>query len=200
MPVGARALTRGVVYSNMARVAVFCGSRAGVHAAYVEAAQALGRTLAARGHELVYGGAHVGLMGLLADAALAAGGRVTGVIPSSMVERELAHGGIQDLRIVASMHERKALMASLADAFVALPGGMGTLDELCEILTWSQLGIHAKPIGLLDVRGYWTGFLAFLDTAEAEGFLRPADRARLRCRRDVEALIDGLVDPSLEPA
>jgi uncharacterized protein (TIGR00730 family) len=184
----------------MPRVAVFCGSRAGVHPAYAEAAEVLGRVLATRGCELVYGGAHVGLMGILADATLAAGGRVTGVIPSSMVERELAHRRIQDLRIVASMHERKALMASLADAFVALPGGMGTLDELCEILTWAQLGIHGRPVGLLDVRGYWTGFLAFLDTAESEGFLRPADRARLRCLSDADALIDALVAPSLEPA
>jgi uncharacterized protein (TIGR00730 family) len=184
----------------MPRVAVFCGSRAGVHPAYAEAAAALGRGLAARGCELVYGGAHVGLMGILADATLAAGGRVIGVIPSSMVERELAHRGIQDLRIVASMHERKALMASLAEAFVALPGGMGTLDELCEILTWAQLGLHARPVGLLDVGGYWSGFLSFLDTAAAEGFLRPADRARLRCARDAEPLIDALLSPTLEPA
>ena len=118
-------------------------------------------------------------MGIAADAVLAQGGRVTGVIPTSMVDRELAHRGVTDLRIVASMHERKALMASLADAFLVLPGGMGTLDELCEILTWAQLGLHAKPVGLLDVRDYWRGFLAFLDTAVAEGFLRSGDRARL---------------------
>jgi uncharacterized protein (TIGR00730 family) len=184
----------------MPRVAVFCGSRAGRHPAHGEAAAALGRALAARRCELVYGGAHVGLMGILADAALAAGGRVTGVIPASMVDRELAHRGIQDLRIVGSMHERKALMASLADAFVALPGGMGTLDELCEILTWAQLGLHGKPVGLLEVRGYWAGFLGFLDTAAGEGFLRAADRARLHCRGEIEPLLDALLDPALETA
>jgi uncharacterized protein (TIGR00730 family) len=182
------------------RIAVFCGSRAGHDAAYREAAAALGRTLAIRGCELVYGGAHVGLMGIAADAALAQGGRVTGVIPASMVDRELAHRGITDLRIVASMHERKALMASLADAFLVLPGGMGTLDELCEILTWGQLGLHAKPVGLLDVRSYWHGFLAFLDTAVAEGFLRAGDRARLQCRTDGEALVDALLAAALEAA
>ena len=178
------------------RVAVFCGSRVGAHAAYAEAAAAVGATLADRGCELVYGGAHVGLMGVLADAALGRGGRVTGVIPSSMVERELAHRGVTDLRIVGGMHERKALMASLADAFLVLPGGMGTLDELCEILTWAQLGIHAKPVGLVNVRGYWTGFLQFLDTAVADGFLRPADRANLKCDDDVASLIDRLLAPT----
>jgi uncharacterized protein (TIGR00730 family) len=184
----------------MPRIAVFCGSRAGASPAYADAAASLGRALAARGCELVYGGAHVGLMGMVADAVLGAGGRVTGVIPASMVDRELAHRGISDLRIVGSMHERKALMASLADAFLILPGGMGTLDEMCEILTWAQLGLHAKPVGLLDVGEYWRGFLAFLDTAVAEGFLRPADRARLRTAADVEALVEALLAPDLEPA
>ena len=136
----------------MPRIAVFCGSRAGNDPAYAEAAAALGRALAGRGCELVYGGAHVGLMGIAADTVLARGGRVTGVIPASMVDRELAHRGVTDLRIVGGMHERKALMASLADAFVVLPGGMGTLDELCEILTWAQLGLHAKPVGLHQQR------------------------------------------------
>jgi uncharacterized protein (TIGR00730 family) len=177
----------------MPRIAVFCGSRAGTHAAYADAAAATGRALAERGCELVYGGAHVGLMGVVADAALAAGGRVTGVIPTAMVDRELAHRGITDLRIVATMHERKALMATLADAFLVLPGGMGTLDELCEILTWAQLGLHAKPVGLLNVSGYWTDFLRFLDTAVAGGFLRPADRANLKCDEDVAGLMDRLL-------
>jgi uncharacterized protein (TIGR00730 family) len=184
----------------MARIAVFCGSRAGVSPAYAEAAAALGAALARRRCELVYGGAHVGLMGVVADAVLAHGGRVTGVIPTSMVDRELAHRGLTDLRIVGSMHERKALMASLADAFLVLPGGMGTLDELCEILTWAQLGLHAKPVGLLDVRDYWRGFLAFLETAVAEGFLRAADRDRLHRHADVERLLDALLSPTLEPA
>jgi uncharacterized protein (TIGR00730 family) len=184
----------------MPRIALFCGSRAGVDPAYAAAASALGRGLALRGCELVYGGAHVGLMGIAADAVLAHGGRVTGVIPASMVERELAHRGITDLRIVGSMHERKALMASLADAFLVLPGGMGTLDELCEILTWAQLGLHAKPVGLLDVRDYWRGFLAFLDTAVAQGFLRDADRRRIHHHADLDALIDALLAAALEPA
>jgi uncharacterized protein (TIGR00730 family) len=184
----------------MPRIAVFCGSRAGNDPAYAEAAAALGRALARRGCELVYGGAHVGLMGIAADAVLAQRGRVTGVIPASMVDRELAHHGVTDLRIVGGMHERKALMASLADAFLVLPGGMGTLDELCEILTWAQLGLHAKPVGLLEVRNYWSGFLAFLDTAVAEGFLRSADRARLHCHADVEALVDTLLAAAVEAA
>ena len=191
---------RAAYTPTVPRIAVFCGSRAGNDPAYAEAAAALGRTLAARGCELVYGGAHVGLMGIAADAVLAGGGRVTGVIPASMVDRELAHRGITDLRIVGGMHERKALMASLADAFLVLPGGMGTLDELCEILTWAQLGLHAKPVGLLEVRGYWRGFLAFLDTAVAEGFLRSGDRARLLHETDVETLVDALLAAALEPA
>ena len=180
------------------RIAVFCGSRAGNDPAYAEAAATLGRALAGRGCELVYGGAHVGLMGIAADTVLARGGRVTGVIPASMVDRELAHRGVTDLRIVGGMHERKALMASLADAFLVLPGGMGTLDELCEILTWAQLGLHAKPVGLLDVRHYWRGFLSFLDTAVTEGFLRSRDRARLHCEPDVETLLDALLDATVE--
>lgn len=179
---------------------MFCGSRGGADPAYAEAAAALGRLLARRRCELVYGGAHVGLMGVVADAVLAGGGRVTGVIPASMVDRELAHRGVTDLRIVGSMHERKALMALLADAFLVLPGGMGTLDELCEILTWAQLGIHAKPVGLLEVRHYWRGFLGFLDTAVAEGFLRTTDRARLRVHADPEPLLDGLLSGTLELA
>lgn len=184
----------------MPRIAVFCGSRTGSSPAYAEAAAALGAALARRRCELVYGGAHVGLMGVVADAVLVHGGRVTGVIPASMVDRELAHRGITDLRIVGSMHERKALMASLADAFLVLPGGMGTLDEVCEILTWAQLGLHAKPVGLLEVRDYWRGFLAFLDTAVSEGFLRAADRDRLHHHADVEALLDALLAAALEPA
>lgn len=182
----------------MPRIAVFCGSRAGVHPAYAAAAVAAGAAIADRGCELVYGGSHVGLMGLAADAALARGARVTGVIPASMVDRELAHRGITDLRIVGSMHERKALMAGLADAFLVLPGGMGTLDELCEILTWAQLGFHAKPVGLVDVRGYWQPFLAFLDSSVVEGFLRPDDRTRLRCTADAGALVDALLASPVE--
>ena len=177
----------------MPRIAVFCGSRAGNDPAYAEAAAALGRALAGRGCELVYGGAHVGLMGIAADAVLAQRGRVTGVIPASMVDRELAHHGVTDLRIVGGMHERKALMASLADAFLVLPGGMGTLDELCEILTWAQLGLHARPVALLDVGGYYAPLIGFLDRMRDEGFVRPADRANLRVETEVEGLLDGLL-------
>ena len=152
----------------MKRVCVFSGSSPGADIAYRAAAIDLGHGLVDRGIELVYGGAHVGLMGVLADAALEGGGRVTGVIPQSLVEREIAHPGLSDLRIVDSMHERKALMAELADAFVALPGGIGTLEELFEVYTWNQLGLHAKPLGLFNVRGYFDGLVRFLDHAVEE--------------------------------
>lgn len=161
----------------MTRVCVFCGSSPGARPVYREMAETVGRLIAARGLELVYGGAHVGLMGAVADAALAAGGHVIGVIPQSLVDREIAHTGLPDLRIVASMHERKALMERLSDAFLALPGGMGTLEEVCEIYTWGQLGLHAKPCGLLNVDGYYAPFLQLLDNAVTAGFLRPAHRA-----------------------
>ncbi|HEY8548775.1 MAG TPA: TIGR00730 family Rossman fold protein [Vicinamibacterales bacterium] len=176
-----------------ARVAVFCGSSTGTHPDYLEAARRLGHGIAARGLALVYGGARVGLMGALADAALEAGGRVIGVIPGSLVEREIAHTGLDDLRVVSTMHERKALMASLADAFVALPGGMGTLDEMCEILTWAQLGLHAKPCGFVNVRGYWDPFFAFLDTAVSSGFLRASHRELVVCEPSPEAVLDRFV-------
>jgi uncharacterized protein (TIGR00730 family) len=172
------------------RICVFCGSSPGGSAAYAAAAADLGRALAAAGIAVVYGGAGVGLMGRLADSALAAGGEVIGVIPRSLVAAEVAHHGLADLRIVASMHERKALMADLADGFVALPGGLGTLDELFEILTWAQLGLHGKPIGLLDVGGYFAPLLAFLDGAVAARFLAPAHRAMLLLAETPEALLD----------
>lgn len=143
---------------------------------YRAAAQDLGRALAVADMRLVYGGAHVGLMGTVADAALAAGGRVTGIIPQQLVDRELAHGGLTELHVVTSMHERKHKMAELADAFIAMPGGYGTLDELCEVLGWAQLGLHGKPIVLLDVADYWQPFFAMLDRAVKEGFLRPENR------------------------
>src|SRR6187549_1487199 len=147
----------------MMRVCVFAGSSSGSRPEYRTAAEDLGRELAARGIELVYGGAHVGLMGGVADAVLAGGGRVTGVIPKALVDKEVAHTGLTDLRIVASMHQRKALMVDLSDAFIALPGGWGTLDEMFEILTWAQLGLHRKPCGLLNVQKYFDRLLAFLD-------------------------------------
>ena len=174
----------------MKRVCVFCGSSAGADRRFLEAAVALAGTLAGRGLGLVYGGASVGLMGAMADAALACGGHVTGVIPTTLVNREIAHRGLSDLRVVATMHERKALMADLSDAFIALPGGLGTLDESFEVLTWSQLGLHAKPFGLLDVAGYWQPLAAFLDHAVASGFIKPAHRALVHVEGSADALLD----------
>jgi len=160
---------------------------------YREAAIEVGRQLARRGIGLVYGGASVGLMGALADAALAAGGEVIGVIPRALVDREIAHLGLSELRVVDSLHQRKALMAELADAFLALPGGIGTLDELSEALTWSQLGIHRKSLGLLNVAGYYDALLATLDHAVAERFVRPENRALLISDTDAARLIERLV-------
>jgi uncharacterized protein (TIGR00730 family) len=156
---------------------VFCGSRTGGRTEYAEAARALGAELAARGIGIVYGGGRLGLMGTLADAALAGGGRVTGVIPEALVARELGHTGTTELKIVPSMHARKALMAELADGFIALPGGYGTFEELFEVVTWAQLGIHDKPIGLLDVAGYFRGILSMVDHAVAEGFIQEEQRS-----------------------
>ena len=176
----------------MKRVCVYCGSSPGRRSAYVAQARALGALLARRGLGLVYGGGSVGLMGAVADAALAAGGEVVGVIPRKLVEREVEHRGLSKLRVVGSMHERKQAMADLADAFVAMPGGMGTLEELAEMLTWGQLGIHAKPVGLLDVDGYWRPLELFFDHAVAEGFLRPEHRALLLGDADPARLLDRL--------
>ena len=175
----------------MRSVCVFCGSAMGASPVYRELAVRLGQAIAARGMTLVYGGASVGLMGVVADAALAAGGQVIGVIPTALVHRELAHLGLQDLRIVASMHERKNLMAALSDAFVALPGGVGTLDEVFEMLTWTQLGIHAKPCALLDVDGYFDHLVGFVDHAVKEGFVHRACRDSLLVGTDVERVLDG---------
>lgn len=161
-------------------VCVYCGSSSGVPDHYHAAARELGALLAARGLRLVYGGAHVGLMGAVADAALARGGAVTGVIPRALILREVAHPGLTELRQVESMHDRKALMAELSDAFLALPGGFGTLDELCEIVTWALLDFHRKPIVLINTGGYYDGLLAFLDRGGADGFIRAGHRALLR--------------------
>jgi uncharacterized protein (TIGR00730 family) len=171
---------------------VFCGASSGRSAAYAGAAQAFGAVAAGRGVGIVYGGGRVGLMGALADAALAAGGEVIGVIPKELVDRELAHGGLTELHVVSSLHERKALMAGLADGFVALPGGFGTLDELMEQLTWSQLGLHAKPVGLLDVESYWLPLIALARHATAEGFVREADLAAIAVAAEPDALLDRL--------
>ncbi len=175
--------------SAIRRVCVYCGSSAGARPGYDAAARALGTLLAREGIGLVFGGGRVGLMGAVADAVLAAGGAVTGVIPLALARREVAHEGLTDLRIVGSMHERKALMASLADAFVALPGGLGTLEELAEALTWAQLGVHRKPCALLDVEGYYRPLTAFFDHAAAEGFVRPEHRALLVVEREPAALL-----------
>jgi hypothetical protein len=177
----------------MRSVCVFCGSRVGANTAFPATATALGTAIARRGWRLVFGGGRVGLMGVVADAALAAGGEVVGVIPASLATREVAHAGLSELRVVETMHMRKALMAELSDGFVALPGGFGTLDELCEALTWAQLGIHAKPCALLDVDGYFAGLLTFFDHAFAAGFLAHETRALLLTETDPERLLDALV-------
>lgn len=176
----------------MRRICVFAGSSAGVQPEYLAAATELGRVLAEHGIELVYGGARVGLMGAVADAVLADGGRVTGVIPRSLVEREVAHSGLTDLRVVTSMHDRKALMADLADAFIALPGGWGTLDETFEILTWAQLGLHRKPCGLLNVQRYFDQLLSFLDHTMEQGFVRREYSALLAVSERPAALLEAL--------
>ncbi len=186
------------------RVCVFCGSSPGASPAYERAAASVGALLARRGIGVVYGGGRVGCMGAVADAALAAGGEVIGVIPHALVAREVAHPGLTDLRVVGSMHERKALMAELSDAFLTLPGGFGTLEELFEAVTWRQLGIHEKPIGLLDVEGYFQSLIAFCDETVAAGFVRAHDRANLLEGKDPEELIDALVaairaEPSPSP-
>ena len=171
---------------------VFCGSAPGDRPEYADAAAAFGRLLGQRRIRLVYGAGNVGLMGVLADAALAAGGEVIGVIPQMLVDRELAHRRITALRIVTSMHERKALMAELSDAFVALPGGLGTFEELCEVLTWAQLGIHHKPVGCLNVQGYFDPLAKLLDHAVAEAFLRPEQRRVLIVENDGQKLLSQL--------
>jgi uncharacterized protein (TIGR00730 family) len=176
----------------MKRLCVFAGSSTGQRPEYLAAAVQLGQVLSARGIELVYGGARVGLMGAIADAVLAGGGHVTGVIPSALVEKEVAHSGLTDLRVVTSMHERKALMAELADAFIALPGGWGTLDEMFEILTWAQLGLHRKPCGLLNVRGYFDQMLSFLDHTMEQGFVRREYASLLAVSDTPTALLDAL--------
>ena len=177
----------------MTNICVFCGSSAGRQPAYRAAAQRLGRALAARDIGLVYGGAQVGLMGAVADAVLADGGRSIGVIPESLARVEVAHQHLTELHIVATMHERKAMMAERSAAFIALPGGIGTLEELFEAWTWSQLGIHAKPVGLLNVDGYYDALLAFLDHTAAEGFVRPVHREMLVAGDDAEPVIDPAV-------
>jgi hypothetical protein len=174
------------------RICVFSGSSSGCIGDYRDAAEHLGALLANRGIGLVYGGASVGLMGAVADAAMAAGGEVIGVIPHALVQREVAHTGLRDLRVVDSMHERKAMMAELSDAFIALPGGIGTFEELFEVWTWTQLGAHAKPCGLLNVHGFYDKLLDFLDHVVTQGFLKPHDRHLLSAAQEPAALLDQL--------
>ncbi len=174
----------------MKRICVFLGSSGGVRFEYAEVAVQLGRELVRRNLGLVYGGANLGLMAVLADTVLAAGGKVIGVIPHILVEKEIAHQGLTELRVVDSMHERKALMADLADGFIALPGGLGTFEEFFEVLTWRQLGLHAKPCGLLDVRGYFSHLLQFLDHAVEERFLRQENRDLLLWATEPDKLLD----------
>ncbi|MDB6108539.1 MAG: yvdD [Pedosphaera sp.] len=172
------------------RVCVYCGSSFGSRPEYVEAAQQMGRVLARRGLELVYGGGRVGLMGTIADAVLAENGRVIGVIPHALASKEIAHQGLQDLRVVGSMHERKALMVELADAFIAMPGGFGTMEEFCEVLTWAQLGLHRKPHGLLNTAGFYDSLLGFFDHTVAERFVRAEHRSLVVSEEDPERLLD----------
>lgn len=174
----------------MKRICVYCGSRPGSQPDYAEAAENLARALVKRNIEVVYGGASVGTMGVLANTVLAEGGHVIGIIPQSIVAREVVHRGLTDLRVVASMHERKALMAELSDGFIALPGGLGTLDEVVEILTWGQLGLHQKPCGLLNIRDFYRSLIDFLDHAVAERFITDVHRAMILVAEEPERLLE----------
>ncbi|MFA9215866.1 MAG: TIGR00730 family Rossman fold protein [Sphingomonadaceae bacterium] len=173
----------------MKTICVYCGANAGVSARYAEQARALAAAMVAQNLALVYGGGNVGLMGIIADEVLRLGGEVTGVIPSALVEREVGHTGLTRQFIVKDMHERKAMMASLADGFIAMPGGMGTLEELFEMLTWSQLGIHSKPIGLLNVDGFYDQLVGFIGHASAQGFIRPQHAALMMVAADPLTLL-----------
>ena len=187
----------------MRSVCVFCGSNPGRRPDYLAGAADLGRTLAGRGLRVIYGGAQVGTMGALADAVLAAGGEIVGVIPALLADAEVAHPGLSELRIVDGMHERKAMMAALADGFITLPGGLGTLEEFAEIVTWAQLGLHAKPTGLLNLLGYYDDLLGFLDHATEERFIRPYHREQILARASAEELLvamDSWTAPPRPPA
>ena len=174
---------------NFGKICVFCGSNSGIDPEYKNAAERMGQLLASSGIELVYGAGNVGLMGVLADAVMSAGGHVTGIIPEALMAKEVGHTGISDLRVVKSMHERKALMSDLSDGFIALPGGFGTFEEFCEVLTWSQLGIQSKPCGLLNVKGYYDPLLQLFDHAVEQGFLRKENRHLVLDDSDPETLL-----------
>jgi uncharacterized protein (TIGR00730 family) len=175
---------------SMKRICVFCGSNNGANPVYLETAATVGKFLAANDIELVYGGGRVGLMGKLADTVLAMGGKVTGAIPQSLAAKEVAHKGLTELHIVESMHERKALMAELADGFIALPGGFGTFEELCEIITWAQLGFHSKPCALLNVNGFYDHLIAMFDVAARENFIRPEHRKIVLIENEIGKLYE----------
>jgi hypothetical protein len=189
------------VNRSLNSICVFCGSSAGHDPFYADVARRMGETLARRGIRLVYGGGRIGLMGEVARAALASGGEVVGVIPEALMRRELAYDDLTELHVVATMHERKALMAERSDGFIAMPGGFGTFEEFCEVLTWSQLGIHAKPVALLDVKGYYRPLLSLFDHAVTEGFVRPLHRSLVLADVDPERLLDAMarfVPPKVE--
>lgn len=177
---------------NRFSVCVFCGSRSGDLADYADAATRLGRSIGERGWRLVYGGSRAGLMGLVADAALAAGAQVLGVIPHSLVDREVAHDALSELRVVSTMHQRKQAMAEESDAFIALPGGIGTLEEMFEVWTWRQLGYHDKPVGLLNIAGYYDGLIGFLDHAQGSGFMTADQRHLLELAVEPDTLLTRL--------
>jgi uncharacterized protein (TIGR00730 family) len=176
--------------ARLRRVCVFCGSNAGRRPEYADAAREMGRVLVERGLGLVYGGGKVGLMGIVADTVLAGGGEAVGVIPEALMAREVGHAGLTEIHVVGTMHARKAMMADLADGFVALPGGFGTFEEFCEVLTWSQLGFHPKPCGLLNVAGYYDPLLALFDHVAAEGFVPAPHRALVIEETDPARLLD----------
>jgi uncharacterized protein (TIGR00730 family) len=196
----------------MRRICVFCGASSGASPAFAEAAAAVGTELARRGIGVAYGGGRLGLMGVVADAALAAGGEVIGVIPRGLVDRELGHDRLSALHVVQTMHERKARMNELSDGFLTLPGGLGTLEELAEVVSWAQLGLHVKPVGVLNVRGYFDGLLAWVDGAVSDGFVRAEHAGLLIVDSELGALLDAMerhrpprprfpdVDPGVEPA
>ena len=181
----------------MNRICVFCGSKTGNSPLFLEAATELGRFLAERGLDLVYGGASIGLMGAVADSVMAGGGRVIGVIPEAMASKEVAHEGLTEMHVVSSMHERKSMMARLADAFVALPGGFGSFEELLEMITWAQLGIHRKPVGILNVSGYYDPMIQLFENAIEAGFIKPKNRQLFVIDQEADRLLQTLLAQEL---
>ncbi len=177
----------------MNRICVFCGSKTGNSPLFLETAIQLGRVLAERGLELVYGGASIGLMGAVADSVMAGGGKVVGVIPEAMASKEVAHDGVTEMHVVSSMHERKSMMARLADAFVALPGGFGSFEELLEMITWAQLGIHRKPVGILNVNGYYDPLIQLFEGAIEAGFIKPRNRQLFVIEQEADRLLQTLL-------